>query len=315
MQATNNRKNDTEMMKYIYTAVVAAVLAFGAASCNEEYTTYSDKEYVMFADTLSTNMVLSDADYFTVPVASTVACGYDRTFGVEVVDKGSNAIEGKHYRLLSNTVTIPAGKLAADVKVKGMYDNIEPTDSLGFVLRLVMPEQLEWDLYKEWNQTKVVMYKSCPFDINNFIGPCIVTSLLLRDYPGENASYQRLSRSVAHPTEPNTVILQSAFYDGYDLTLTFDPSNPANPLVTMDQDQVLNASSLMFGLIHGDNKVLCTHSNYYPSYYNACQSFVELWMHVYIENLGAAVGTVGDYYNIIEWISEEEYDRLRQEGL
>ena len=303
------------MMKYIYAAFVAAALAFGAASCSEEYTTYSDAEYVMFADTLSMNIVLSDADYFSVPVASTVACKYDRTFGVEVIDKGSNAIEGKHYRLLSNTVTIPAGKLATEVKVKGIYENIEPTDSLGFVLRLVMPEQLEWDLYKEWTETKVVMYKVCPFDLNNFVGPCILTSMLLRDYPGENVSYQRLARTVAHPTEPNTVIMQNAFFDGYDVTLTFDPSNPANPLVTMDRDQVLSSSDQMFGMIHGDNKVLCTHSSYYDSYYNSCQRFVELWMHVYIENMGATVGTVGDYYNIIEWISEEEYERLRKEGL
>ena len=302
-------------MKYIYAAFVAAALAFGAVSCSEVYTTYSDAEYVMFADTLSMNIVLSDADYFSVPVASTVACKYDRTFGVEVIDKGSNAIEGKHYRLLSNTVTIPAGKLATEVKVKGIYENIEPTDSLGFVLRLVMPEQLEWDLYKEWTETKVVMYKVCPFDLNNFVGPCILTSMLLRDYPGENVSYQRLARTVAHPTEPNTVIMQNAFFDGYDVTLTFDPSNPANPLVTMDRDQVLSSSDQMFGLIHGDNKVLCTHSSYYDSYYNSCQRFVELWMHVYIENMGATVGTVGDYYNIIEWISEEEYERLRKEGL
>ena len=304
-----------KMMKYSLAAFVALVFAVAVTSCDEEYTTYSDAEYVMFADTLSTNMVLADTEYFTVPVASTIACGYDRTFGIEIIDKGSNAIEGKHYRLLSNSVTIPAGKLATDVKVKGLYENIEPTDSLGFILRLVMPEQLEWNLYKEWTETKVVIYKGCPFDMNNFVGPCILTSMLLRDYPGENASYQRLARTELHPTRSNTVIVRNAFYDGYDVELTFDPSNPANPLVTMPKDQVLNASSLMFGLIHGDNKVLCTHSAYYDSYYNSCQRFVELWMHVYIEDLGATVGTVGDYYNIIEWISEEEYDRLKKEGL
>lgn len=304
------------MMKHILTAFVATALAFAAASCDEEYTTYSDAEYVLFADTLSVNMVLSDADYFTVPVASTVACGYDRTFGVEIIDKGSNAIEGKHYRLLSNSVTIPAGKLAADVCVQGLYENIEPTDSLGFVLRLVMPEQLEWELYKEWNTTKVVMYKACPFDINNFVGPCILTSMLLYQYPGEQGVYQRLVRTEPHPTEPNTIVVRNAFFDGYDVTMKFDPTDPARPLVTMDNDQVLSDSGAIFGMIHGDNKVLCTHSPYYESYYNACQRFVELWMHVYIENLGAAVGTVGEFYNILEWISEEEADRLqREEGM
>ena len=283
-------------------------------ACDEEYVTYNDAEYVMFAEEQSTNMVLADQEYFTVPVASTVACDYDRTCGVEGVDKGSNAIEGKHYRLLSNSVTIPAGELAADVKVAGLYENIEPTDSLGFVLKLVMPEQLKFDLYEGSDQTKVVMYKSCPFDRNNFTGWCILTSMLLRDYPGDNQSYQRLIRTEAHPTEPNTVILRSAFYDGYDMTITFNPENPANPLVTMDKDQVVSDEASVFGQILGDNHILGTHSFYYPSYFNSCQHFVELWMQVYVENLGESVGTVGHFYNILEWISDEEAERLQREN-
>ena len=301
-------------MKKIYFILSAFVAMAAMVACDEEYVTYNDAEYVMFAEEQSTNMVLADQEYFTVPVASTVACDYDRTFGVEVVDKGSNAIEGKHYRLLSNSVTIPAGELAADVKVAGLYENIEPTDSLGFVLKLVMPEQLKFNLYEGSDQTKVVMYKSCPFDRNNFTGWCILTSMLLRDYPGDNPSYQRLIRTEAHPTEPNTVILRSAFYDGYDMTITFNPENPANPLVTMDKDQVVSDEASVFGQILGDNHILGTHSFYYPSYFNSCQHFVELWMQVYVENLGEAVGTVGHYYNILEWISDEEAERLQREN-
>jgi hypothetical protein len=215
---------------------------------------------------------------------------------------------------LSNSVTIPAGELAADVKVAGLYENIEPTDSLGFVLKLVMPEQLKFNLYEGSDQTKVVMYKSCPFDRNNFTGWCILTSMLLRDYPGDNSSYQRLIRTEAHPTEPNTVILRSAFYDGYDMTITFNPENPANPLVTMDKDQVVSDEASVFGQILGDNHILGTHSFYYPSYFNSCQHFVELWMQVYVENLGETVGTVGHFYNILEWISDEEAERLQREN-
>ena len=98
---------------------MAVVAAVGFVGCNEQYTTYEGAEYLMFADSLSTNAVTADGASFKVAVSSTVARNYDRTYAVEVIDKGSNAIEGKHYRLLSNTVTIPAGKLAADVKVKG----------------------------------------------------------------------------------------------------------------------------------------------------------------------------------------------------
>jgi hypothetical protein len=42
---------------------------------------------------------------------------------------------------------------------------------------------------------------------------------------------------------------------------------------------------------------------------------VELWNHVYVENLGETVGTVGHFYSILEWVSDEEADRLRKEGL
>ena len=98
-------------MKRLPIYVLTALLLF---SCKEQYTTYSDAEYVMFADSISTNLVQKDNGRFNVAVASTVAKNYDRTFGVEIIDEGSNAIEGKHYRLLSNSVTIPAGKLSAD---------------------------------------------------------------------------------------------------------------------------------------------------------------------------------------------------------
>lgn len=291
------------------------LVALALFSCKEQYTKYSDAEYVMFADSISTNMVQKEQSRFTVAVSSTVARSYDRTFGVEVVDAGSNAIEGKHYRLLTSSVTIPAGKLAADVEVEGIYDNIEATDSLGFKLRLVMPEQLKWSLYPNSDCTKVTMYKSCPFDRNTFTGYAVLTSLLLRDYPGENVSFQRLVYTEAHPTEESMIIVRSAFYDGYDITLTLHSEDAAEPRITMDKDQVLSDEASVFGQILGDNHILGDDSPYYTSYFNTCQRFAVLWLRVYVENLGTTIGTVGNYYNVIEWISDEEADRLKREGL
>ena len=304
-----------DIRKYLLVAVVA-MLALSTTSCNEEYTTYTGPEYVMFADSLSTNMVLADGESFAVKVASTIKCDYDRTFGVEVVDKGSNAIEGVHYTLESNSVTIPAGEMAAEVRVRGNYEKIEAADSLGFVLRLVLPEQLEWDLYPNGSQTKVVMYKSCPFDMNNFTGWCVMTSLLLYNYPGENLSYQRLVKADLHPTEENTIILRNCFYDGYDVKMRFDASNPAEPKITMDEDQMLSDEASVFGMIHGDNKLLGTTSPYNVSYFNSCQRFAVVWLYVYVKKMGAMVGTVGDFYNVFEWVSDEEAERLqREEGM
>ena len=294
--------------------IIFALVALALLSCKEQYTTYSDAEYVMFADSISTNMVQKDNSRFTVAVASTVARNYDRTFGVEIVDAGSNAIEGKHYRLLTSSVTIPAGKLATDVVVEGIYDNIEATDSLGFCRRLVMAEQLKWNLYPNSDCTKVTMYKSCPFDRNTFTGYAVLSSLLLRDYPGENTSYQKVVYTEPHPTEQDMIIVRDCFYKGYDVTLTLHGEDAAEPRITMDKDQVLSDEASVFGQILGDNHILGDDSPYYTSYFNSCQRFAVLWLHVYVEDLGTPIGTVGNFYNVLEWVSDEEAERLKREG-
>ncbi|MDE6508272.1 MAG: DUF4984 domain-containing protein [Alistipes sp.] len=304
-------------MKRIITAMMAAGIAAAfAPGCDQEHTLYADAEYVMFADTMSVHMVPDDADYyFPVKVAATTACDYDRTLGVEIIDKGSKAIEGVHYRLKSNTVTIPAGKLATEVLVHGYYDQLERADTLNFRLRLVMPEQLEWGFYG--NGTHVKMVKSCPFVLEEYTGWCLATSLFLRSYPGvENTSIQRLIRTEKHPTQENTVILKNWLFTGYDVAMRFDPSDPADPKVSMDADQVIGDEMSVFGIIRGDNRIMVETTPVYASVYNACGHFVTLWANFYVKNLGTPVGSVGVFYNVMEWISDEEADRLqREEGM
>ena len=303
-------------MKRIFNALVVVAFVALLSSCHERYVTYSDKEYIMFADSISTNIVLEDQEYFTVAVSSTVARDYDRTIGVEIIDEGSNSIEGYHYRLLSNSVTIPAGKLAGEVRVHGCYDNIEATDSLGFGLRLVMPESLKFDsLYKNSDRTKVTMAKVCPYSIDNFTGWCVVTSLMIYNYPGTNESYQRLVKCEKHPTEKESIIVRNFLYDGYDITMRFNAEDPANMHIEMDNDQVLSDEASVFGQILGDNHILCGESPYNVSFFNSCQRFATLWLNVYVYDLGDPIGTVGQFYNILEWVSDEEAERLQREGM
>ena len=287
--------------------------ALSLSSCKESYVTYSDAEYIMFADTLRTYPVQQAEDWFSIPVVSTVVRDYDRTFGVEVIDKGNNAIENYHYRLESNTVTIKAGENRADVRVKGCYDNIAPTDSLGFQLELVMNDNLVMPLYGK--STKAVLMKSCPFDINNFTGYCVLTSMFLYNY-SITGSYQRLVYTEKHPTEENMIICRNWFNDGYDVTITFNAEDPMMPVVTMDEGQVASDEGSFFGTAHGDDKILVRSSALYDSIFYPCGSYLYLWVEVYVENLGEPVGTVGHFYNIMEWISDEEAERLqREEGM
>ena len=299
-----------QILKYITLAFVAVTLA---VSCHERYVTYSDAEYVMFADTIATYPVQQDVEWFSIPVVSTVTRDYDRTFGVEVVDKGNNAIENHHFRLQSNTVTIKAGENRADVPVHGYYDNIEATDSIGFQLRLVMNDKLEMPLYGK--DTKAVLMKSCPLDINNFTGYCMLTSMFLYQY-SVTGRYQRLVYTEKHPTEENTIICRNWLNDGYDVTIKFQAGDPMKPFVTMDEGQVASDEGSFFGQTHGDDKILVRSSQYYDSVYYPCGNYLYVWTEMYVENLGTPVGSVGHFYNIMEWVSDEEAERLmREEGM
>ena len=298
-------------MKQIIRYMTLALLSAAAlCSCKERYVTYSDAEYVMFADTLATYPVQKDVEYFSIPVVSTVVKDYDRTFGVEIIDKGSNAVENLHYRLKSNTITIKAGENRADVLVHGYYDNIEATDSLGFTLRLVMADELEMPLYGK--QAKAVLMKSCPFDINNFTGYCVLTSMFLYQY-SVTGMYQRLVYTEKHPTEENMIICHNWINDGYDVTMTFNTEDIMKPYVTMEQGQVASDEGSFFGIAHGDDKILVAGSSLYDSIFYPCGNYLYIWTEMYVENLGEPVGTVGHFYNIMEWISDEEAERLRKE--
>ena len=300
------------MKKYLIYITLAFAAMLTASSCHERYVTYDDAEYVMFADTIATYPVQQDVEYFSIPVVSTVTRDYDRTFGVEIIDKGNNAIEGLHYRLQSNTVTIKAGETRADVMVHGIYDNITAEDQLTFQLRLVMNDDLVMPLYGK--DTKANLMKVCPFDINAFTGYCVFTSMFLYDY-SITGSYQRLVYTEKHPTEENTIICRNWLNDGYDVTMKFHPEDPLKRVVTMDEGQVASDEGSFFGTAHGDDKILVRSSSLNESLFFTCGSYLYLWAEIYVENLGEPVGTVGHFYNIMEWISDEEAQRLRNEGM
>ncbi len=310
------------MIRRIYTILAAALPVAAFTACQEEGPKPFGTEYIMFQDTLSYHAVMEeDAEggeyFFTVPVTSTVSCDYDRTIAVEIIDKGSTAVEGRDYFLESNTLVIPAGEYRTDVRVYPQYERFGEEDTLSFNLKLVMQDQLRWDIYGD--ETTVSMYKVCPFDINTFSGWCVVTSMFLYNYPAltdGSGAYQRLIRTKVDENAENTVILEDWLYDGYDVKIVFDPSDPENPVITMPDDQMISDELSVFGQTNGDNRILGMNSPAYTSYFNSCQKFVSLWLRAYVYNMSTLIGYVGDYYNVMEWVSDQEADRLqREEGM
>ena len=195
-------------MKKLLIGCMAAIAALIALSgCDQDKVLYNGSSYLMFSDTLYTYAVQETNEIFNVPVSATKSVDYDRTLAVEVIDKESNAVEGKHYRILSNTVTIKAGEMSTNVEVEGIYKNIGISDSLGFALRLVIPETEQWSMYG--TEAKVVMQKVCPFDIKNFTGYCKVTSTYLSsDYYPKNVDLRLVTSDVVEGKE-NTVVMTS----------------------------------------------------------------------------------------------------------
>lgn len=291
-------------------AAVAALIAF--SGCDQDKVVYSGPNYLMFSDTLYTYAVQETNEIFNVPVSATVPANYDRTFGVEVIDKESNAVEGKHYKILSNTVTIKAGEMSTDVKVQGLYKNIGITDSLGFALRLVIPDTEQWSLYK--NEAKVVMQKICPFDIKNFKGYCKVTSSYLSsDYYPKKVDLRLVTSDIVEGKE-NTIVVHDLYFDGYDMEIKFNRKDVLEPLVEMEE-QICGSTGEAFNTIHGDGKLRLNQPTAYTSFYSTNENFILQYVTMSVNNKdGSYYGTVGTFVNVLEWISEAEAEKLKEQG-
>ena len=219
-------------------AILAALT--GLAGCDQDKVLYNGHNYLMFSDTLYHYAVQESNEKFEVPVSATRRADYDRTFAIEVVDKESNAVEGKHYRILSNTVTIKAGEVAANVEIEGVYENIGINDSLGFALRLIIPDVEQW--HKYGTETKVVMQKACPFDIHAFTGYCKVTSTFFNTYM-ENTTLRLITSEIVEGEE-NTIVLHGLYFDGYDTKLKFNYDDILDPSIEMEEHVCGNTAEL-----------------------------------------------------------------------
>ena len=106
------------MKKLLMGCMAALAALISLVGCEQDRVVYGGPNYLMFSDTIYYCPVQETNEIFNVPVSATETADRDRTFAVEVIDKKSNAVEGKHYKILSNTVTIKAGETAANLEVE-----------------------------------------------------------------------------------------------------------------------------------------------------------------------------------------------------
>lgn len=288
-----------------------ALLMCAITSCGDaERPSYDGPNYILFSDTLTVLAVQNNEEVFDIPVAATEACSYDRTVAVEVIDKKSNAIEGKHYTIESNTITIKAGERAANVRIRGNYDAIAATDSLGLTLRLLTQKADQWDLYDKSYEAKVILQKCCPFDINLFNGYAVLTSTYMQEFmPNVD---NRLIKAVIDPEEENTVIMKDFFYDGYDVKIRFTTNDILNPQIEMDE-QTFASTAEAFGTNYGDGYLHLYQPSSGVSYYSTCEQFIFQYFTLYVPGM-AGNNVVGTFASAIEWVSADEAKRLYLEG-
>lgn len=298
------------MKRFLYIFVLTAVLGLGQ-SCKEQYVTYADKEYVMFADTAKVYVLREDILSFDVPVVSTVARPYDRTFAVEILDAESSAAEMRDFRLESNNFTIKAGELSANVRVTGIQKNLEAGKEKYFTLKLVAPKDLVMDFYGD--KTKVRFQRYEKFRMEKFTGWAVVSSMFLFQF-SMTGSFQRLIHTHASDKYENGVVLENFLRNGYDVTIVFDDdTDPLNPTVNTPSGQVVSDEANIFGMVHGDDHILIEKSSQGPSYFFGHAGVAVLVNRFYVENIGDDIGTVGHFLTEIDWVSDEEAQRLKDE--
>ncbi len=285
-------------------SVIAAVCISLLSGCEADTLRYNGPGFVQFSDTTVVLPIMDSEQVHEIFLSSSQTVDYDRNFGIEVLVKESNAIEGRHFSIDNQTVTIKAGEHAGVLQIRGHLENIEENDSLAITLSIVNPDD-EQTVYG--HTTHILLSKVCPFDLSTFIGPCVVESAFFRSYTNFNF---RLIESIKDPEQPNGIILKDYFQDGYDLKVRFNTEDPLNPFIEMDDNQIIAKASEFFSHIYNDDKLRVDQPGNYSSLYNTCSESFEQYSTIYIKD----EGVVGVYKSIIYCITEAEADYLRKQG-
>ena len=290
-------------MRYKFLSISILMAFF--CSCSHQDIVLEDNQYMMFSDTLYVLPVTQGSTEFEIPVVAMGTLPYERTFAVEVVEKESSAVEGLHYRVLDNTLHIPAGENVANVRIGTFYENLEPEDEFSFTLRLVCDENQVFPLAD--TDTRIELRKCKPFSPEDFSGPCLISRSTWFDSYMPSVT-QKLIMTEAK--EDGTVILRNFMYSGYDIEMRMVADDLLNPSIECTE-QVFANTGEAFGTIYGDGNILLTSPLTYPSYFNTFEKFALLYMNLRVDG----VGTVGVFGSILRWISEEEFEALKTEGV
>lgn len=292
------------MRHYIY--IFYSLLICLCAACSQDEQTYTGPDHIQWSDTLTVLPVVDNDSVFDITISAMHTANYDRTVAVELLAQESNAIQGRHFDILNHTATIPAHQLTATIQVRGYSDNITVYDSLGFVLNLLVNEQMESPLYG--TRTKVMLQRCKRFDINDFKGYAEVQSTWIYYYMSNISS--RLVHVDIDTDTHNRIIIRDFYYKGYDVYLDLTDNDLLEPKLHFET-QVFAPTVEAFGTIYGNGKIMMSEPSAYVSYYSSMERFIYLYTYQYVED----VGVVGTFVHVLKFISDEEAEKLIREGI
>jgi hypothetical protein len=143
--------------------------------------------------------------------------------------------------------------------------------------------------------------------MNTFTGYAVLTSTWTMQFMNTEST---LVKTHLDTTMPNTIVVESMYYEGYDIRLTLNNDNRLEPLIEMPKAQVVGSTGEAFGTIYGNGKLMMMQSEESVSYYSPCEGFLLQYVTMYVEE----VGTVGNFAHVLEWISDDEAERIMREG-
>lgn len=307
-QSTNiQKKITTYTMKYLSRlGLVTLILTMlSIVGCEKEKPTYEGKNFIHFAHTNHTFGILDSEEWFEIPVEASHAVEQNINIGVEVIFAESSAIEDKHFVMESHTLSLKPGKQSTMVRIKGIAESLTANTPVDIKLRLVVDdENIE---SKSSIETVVTLQQCCPFDINNFSGYAVLTSTWAMSYMNSDS---RLVHTHVDENEDGVIVIEDMFYEDYDICVKLHSDDRLNPLASLYGPQVLSDTGEAFGTIYGNGKLMVDSPMGSVSYYSTCENFLLLYSVMYVEE----VGTVGEFLNILEWISDDEAERIMREG-
>lgn len=290
--------------KSIAQITIFALLMLGLG-CTSKEPQYDGPNHIIFSESDHAFGVVDSDEWFEIEISATHEASVDRDFGVEIIASESSAIEGLHYELESNTLRIKAGKLTTTLRLRGLAENFDTNEVLNITLNLVLPDESVSAEYG--TRASITLQHCCNFDINAFTGYAVLTSTWSMEYMNVES---RLVRTHIDQTESNVVVIEDMFYEDHDIRIKLHNEDRINPLASLCGSQVLGSTGEAFGTIYGNDELMIGAYNEAVSYYSTCETFLLLYSEMYVEN----VGSVGIFANVVEWISDDEAERIMREG-